>query len=93
VGWIGCLSFATIASLGKLFLPKLSCPRCHWRVGNSVDRFCPDCGAEAIEKGKFLRQPLCRSCGRQLTTSRRGRRLYQIHCCTQCGALLDHEGL
>jgi predicted RNA-binding Zn-ribbon protein involved in translation (DUF1610 family) len=73
--------------------PHLRCPAC----GKGLDvlelgLFCPECGAQAMQKGGWVSAPLCTSCGKRLRRGR-GNRMFKIRACTHCGVKLDDRGL
>ncbi|HEY1170084.1 MAG TPA: hypothetical protein VGH19_01835 [Verrucomicrobiae bacterium] len=84
---VSLIGFTVIA----LFTPKLICPGCEKQTDRGQGNFCPECGAETLGPGDWLRHPHCRTCDK---TMRRGKnRHYTIRYCTHCGLLLDEKGV
>jgi len=77
-----------IAALSPL--PK--CPACHNRLDQGFGEFCPECGAQALERAKWLCNPKCAACARTMSRRKSGRH-YRIRACTHCGVMLDENGL
>lgn len=76
-----------------LFAPIL-CPGCQKRLfRSSLDEFCPECGAHALQKPGNRGAPSCTDCGTTFQRGPKNSRQWPIKCCTNCGCRLDDEGL
>jgi len=85
-GFVACwLALALMA-----IWPAPTCPACHNGVSGDLGPYCPDCGAQAVQQGGWLRVPHCNSCKIALHWRRR---LYTIRACTHCGVPLDDKGI
>lgn len=91
----GVLVFWAIGFIGGTFLLRLVCPACHKNLEGGSGRFCPACGANAIDKPGFwsLGISQCGVCGAKLSKGKGGRRNYKLRFCTQCGVHVHDKGL
>jgi hypothetical protein len=74
-----------------LFGPKLRCPACTEHVDRGFGRFCPECGAPALQHRDWYQPPKCAACGREMMKGK-GPPQYIIRACTHCGIVLDDVG-
>lgn len=70
-------------------LPALHCPSCRLLADGGVDRHCPSCGGEQLQK-HAVRGTRCGNCGRTLGSTKY--RNYTIRFCTHCGIRLSAAG-
>jgi len=66
-------------------VPRLRCTRCAARVDDTIDRFCPECGAEPLQPATWFKSANCGACGKELSRGRHGTGLWHIAFCTHCG--------
>jgi len=95
MGWLPFLAWLVTAGLIVL-APPLMCGCCNKTLDKALARYCPECGADAIERPgphKLAVCDHCASCHRTLTRGRRRSRRWKIRFCTYCGALLDETGV
>jgi hypothetical protein len=74
-----------------LFGPKLRCPACTKQVDRGFGRFCPECGAPALQQREWYQPAKCATCGREMMKGK-GPPQYIIRACTHCGIVLDDVG-
>ena len=94
--WVaGLLVCWAIGFFGSSFLLRLVCPACHKNLDDGSGRFCPACGANAIDKPGFwsLGISQCGVCEAKLSKGKAGRRNYKLRFCTQCGVHVHDQGL
>jgi hypothetical protein len=77
-----------------LTIPLLTCPRCHNRLVQNFDVYCPTCGSNQIYPYSLFctRLAYCSSCNRHMSPDSKSGRNYRIRFCTSCGLLLDDKG-
>jgi hypothetical protein len=69
---------------------NLKCPGCKNDLMQFA-RYCPVCGSDQLQPGRWFRGPYCPNCQKSLY---RGKHCnYKIHACTHCGLVLDEKGL
>jgi hypothetical protein len=89
-GFLSCwVMLVSIAFLS----PKLLCPACANKIDKGLGPFCPECGADALQRGGWFRAPRCSTRGRAMQVGRGNARGYKIRACTHCGMWLDDKGL
>ena|SRR5579871_1684766 len=74
-----------------LFSPQLRCPACQNIVEEGYGPFCPECGAQTLQPGTWLRAPHCAACDRVMLHGKTRR--YKVRACTHCGLWLDDAGV
>src|SRR5687767_9522185 len=82
--WVaGLLVCWGIGFFGVNFLLRLVCPACHKNLDDGSGRFCPACGANAINKPGFwsLGISQCSACEAKLSKGKGGRRNYKLRFC------------
>jgi RNA polymerase subunit RPABC4/transcription elongation factor Spt4 len=85
--FFGVILFGVIYAL--LFAP--TCPACHRKIDDGIQKFCPECGSNDLTPQSFMLWARCHSCGK--TLGRRKGRSYKIRCCTNCGVFLNDKGI
>jgi predicted RNA-binding Zn-ribbon protein involved in translation (DUF1610 family) len=71
--------------------PTMACPSCGNDMEHRFGRYCPECGADGLQRAPWLPNNECISCGKTLR-HHKGRH-YKIRACTHCGLWLDEDGL
>lgn len=79
-----------IAVVALIRAPRLSCPACSYDVCRDIENYCPECGADSLQRAPMFGFK-CLGCDKTLRRGRR--RSYRIRYCTNCGAYLDEEGI
>jgi hypothetical protein len=73
-------------------VPKMCCPNCSQdQLKNKLGTFCPECGAQGLQKEGWLMAAKCPSCNRVMARGKSGR-LWKIRACSKCGQWLDDIG-
>jgi hypothetical protein len=99
-GWAKIIPILTLAAgalllLAVMFVPMPKCPGCGRRFSSSITTHCPECGRASVTQrpGGLFRPPQhkCEGCGKELWAGKG--RTFKIRACTQCGVILDDEGL
>jgi hypothetical protein len=71
--------------------PSLVCPGCGNDMTYMFGRYCPECGADDLNRARWFRVTKCTACGKTLRWTKHQR--YKIRARTHCGLALDEEGL
>jgi hypothetical protein len=82
----------TCCTFMMIFSYRIKCPACHNRLDFcKLGGYCPECGSDQLEAGKWLKFPCCNACSKRLSHGKGGRG-YIIRVCTHCGVFLDEKG-
>lgn len=89
-GTAGLFSLVVI-TYSAVFARLPPCPACHNELDQNIGPFCPECGSTSVLPGSMFQAPRCPACGVVLRNAKvRG---YCIRACTNCGVMLDDEGV
>jgi len=70
---------------------NLRCPACRNELETLKGPYCPECGARALKRRRWLRAPECSACGRVII-GRTGFG-FRLRACSHCGVIVDEKGL